>query len=91
MTNTYFERKQSTLQEMIKSRMCECNDIASYIYKGISETFWKGRMEIINEDPFFMIDGAHNSHGVLALASSLKELYPNEKFHFINTPIQQLT
>lgn len=60
---------------------------AEYIEKciraGIEETFWKGRMEIINENPFFMIDGAHNSHGVLALASSLKALYPNEKFHFI--------
>lgn len=53
------------------------------ICTGISETFWKGRMEIINEAPFFMIDGAHNSHGVLALAKSLKELYPGEKFHFI--------
>ncbi|MBQ8519399.1 MAG: bifunctional folylpolyglutamate synthase/dihydrofolate synthase [Agathobacter sp.] len=54
-----------------------------YIRAGVSETFWKGRMEIINEHPFFMIDGAHNSHGVRALASSLKELYPGEKFHFI--------
>ena len=54
-----------------------------YIRKGIAETFWKGRMEIINEEPFFMIDGAHNSHGVHALAESLKSLYPNEKFHFI--------
>ena len=53
------------------------------IRMGISETFWKGRMEIINENPFFMIDGAHNSHGVWALAGSLQELYPGEKFHFI--------
>ena len=53
------------------------------IRKGISETFWKGRMELINENPFFMIDGAHNSHGVWALRESLKELYPDEKFHFI--------
>lgn len=53
------------------------------IRTGISETFWKGRMEIVNGQPFFMIDGAHNSHGVTALASSLKELYPGEKFHFI--------
>lgn len=53
------------------------------ICTGISETFWKGRMEIVNRQPFFMIDGAHNSHGVTALASSLKELYPGEKFHFI--------
>ncbi len=57
--------------------------IKTLIYTGISQTFWKGRMEIINEEPFFMIDGAHNSHGVWALAGSLKELYPDEKFHFI--------
>ena len=40
-------------------------------------------MEIVNEHPFFMIDGAHNSHGVTALADSLQKLYPGEKFHFI--------
>ena len=58
-------------------------EIGHYIRTGISEAFWKGRMEIVNENPFFMIDGAHNSHGVWALANSLKELYPDEKFHFI--------
>ena len=58
-------------------------DIEEYIQKGVSETFWKGRMEIVNENPFFMIDGAHNSHGVWALKGSLEELYPGEKFHFI--------
>ena len=57
--------------------------IQEYIRKGVSETFWKGRMELVNENPFFMIDGAHNSHGVWALRESLKELYPDEKFHFI--------
>ena len=57
--------------------------LEAHIRKGISETFWKGRMEIVNEKPFFMIDGAHNSHGVSALAKSLKEFYPGEKFHFI--------
>jgi len=55
----------------------------SAIRTGISTTFWKGRMELVNESPFFMIDGAHNAHGVHALAESLKELYPGEKFHFI--------
>ena len=54
-----------------------------YIKKGISQAVWKGRMELVNENPFFMIDGAHNPDGVHALAESLKTLYPNEKFHFI--------
>ena len=59
------------------------NQQEEFIKKGIAETFWKGRMEIVNEDPFFMIDGAHNGHGVHALSESLKALYPGEKFHFI--------
>ena len=54
-----------------------------YLREGISNAFWKGRMEIVNDNPFFMIDGAHNGHGVHALAESLKALYPGEKFHFI--------
>jgi len=53
------------------------------IENGVAQTFWKGRMEIVNQNPFFMIDGAHNAHGVHALAMSLAELYPGEKFHFI--------
>lgn len=59
------------------------NEQDSWIRAGISGAFWKGRMELINDKPFFMIDGAHNAHGVHALAESLKKLYPGEKFHFI--------
>ncbi len=59
------------------------NAVQTYIREGIEETFWKGRMELICEEPFFLIDGAHNAHGVHALAESLKVLYPKEKFHFI--------
>lgn len=54
-----------------------------HIKAGIAQTFWKGRMELVNEHPFFMIDGAHNAHGVRALANGLSQLYPGEKFHFI--------
>ena len=58
-------------------------EIEKYIRDGIAQTFWKGRMELVNENPFFLIDGAHNAHGVYALAESLRCLYPDEKFHFI--------
>jgi len=44
---------------------------------------WSGRMEILSQEPFLMVDGAHNAHGVRALAKSLAVLYPDEKFHFI--------
>ncbi|MDD6505108.1 MAG: bifunctional folylpolyglutamate synthase/dihydrofolate synthase [Lachnospiraceae bacterium] len=48
----------------------------------LAKTGWMGRMELIQEDPFFMVDGAHNAHGVAALARSLRQLYPGAKFHF---------
>lgn len=48
----------------------------------LAKTECMGRMELVQEEPFFMVDGAHNGHGVSALAQSLLELYPGEKFHF---------
>ena len=53
------------------------------IRKGIAQARWKGRMEILRESPFFMVDGAHNSNGVAALKASLMEMFPGEKFHFV--------
>lgn len=53
------------------------------LHEGIAETFWPGRMEIVSLEPFLMIDGAHNGHGVHALAESLAKMFPGEKFHFI--------
>ena len=55
----------------------------SEIITALRETVWQGRMEILSQNPFFMVDGAHNGHGVLALRDSLKTLYPCEKFHMI--------
>lgn len=53
------------------------------IHNGVAKARWNGRMEIVSKKPFLMIDGAHNGHGVEALVKSLRELYPNEKFHFV--------
>lgn len=52
------------------------------IQRGIHKAAWPGRMEILNEQPFLMVDGAHNSNGIHALKESLMQLYPGEKFRF---------
>ena len=57
--------------------------IETAVREGIFKTFWKGRMEILSKNPFFMVDGAHNSNGVGALKESLEHLFLGEKFHFI--------
>lgn len=53
------------------------------IRKGIANAGWQGRMEVLSESPYFLVDGAHNGNGVKALAESLGKMFPGEKFHFI--------
>lgn len=65
------------------SQRFEKDEITRAVRIGVAKTVWKGRMEILSKEPFFMIDGAHNAHGVAALYKSLISLYPGEKFHFI--------
>jgi len=53
------------------------------IKQGIGKAKWPGRMELLSEKPFFLVDGAHNGNGTAAMVQGLKELYPGEKFRFI--------
>lgn len=53
------------------------------IRNGIANAGWQGRMEVLSENPYFLVDGAHNGNGVKALAESLRQMFPGEKFHFI--------
>ena len=53
------------------------------IATGLANARWPGRMDIISEDPFILIDGAHNPSGVRALADSLMGEFPKIKFSFI--------
>jgi dihydrofolate synthase/folylpolyglutamate synthase len=44
--------------------------------KGVENTRWSGRLEVRNGNPCYVIDAAHNEHGVLALINSLTDLVP---------------
>lgn len=44
------------------------------IYKGISNTFFPARMEVISKNPLVVLDGAHNPDGAAVLANELKKL-----------------
>ncbi len=45
---------------------------AAAIKKGLRNTKWSGRMEILCREPLFVVDGAHNPAGINALCRSLK-------------------
>lgn len=58
-------------------------DTIEVLKRGLAGTVWPGRMELLSKEPFLMVDGAHNPQGVHALAQSLREAYPGEKFVFV--------
>ncbi len=53
------------------------------IKDGLSETVWQGRFEILGRNPVFVLDGAHNPHGMKAASESLKALFPDKKIVFV--------
>jgi len=45
----------------------------SVIHKGIANTFFPARMEVICKNPLVVLDGAHNPDGAVALAKELEK------------------
>jgi len=71
-----------TALEVLKQyRNIEISDDA--IYKGLYDTKWMGRFEVLKEDPLTIIDGAHNLQGALALKNSIETLLKDYKITFI--------
>ena len=74
--------EKSKSQFSCLTRLSNRKEKKKILRTGLENTIWPGRMELISREPFFMVDGAHNGHGVEALCKSLKALYPGEKFVF---------
>jgi dihydrofolate synthase / folylpolyglutamate synthase len=58
-----------------------------HISKGLLEAFWPGRMEIIQEQPLIILDGAHNDEGIEALVHSINTRYHHKKIHIMFTAL----
>lgn len=44
------------------------------IYQGLLNTFWPGRLEIIRDNPYIILDGAHNIDGITRLHDFIKTI-----------------
>lgn len=53
------------------------------ILRGLSQTVWKGRFEIIATNPNFIIDGAHNEDAAFKLYNSVRTYFSGQKLFFI--------
>ncbi len=77
-----YQRKNAAVAvEMIRCLQIHVDNLT--IAKGLAAAVWPGRMQIISENPFIMVDGAHNPSGVQALYDSLTSEFSNERFSFI--------
>ncbi len=71
----FFEKKKDVFPED--------TDIDAAIEDGLVKAVWDGRFQVLKEDPLFIIDGAHNEHGVRALKEALLKAYPDRKFNLV--------
>ncbi|MEK7791366.1 MAG: cyanophycin synthetase [Deltaproteobacteria bacterium] len=53
------------------------------IRSGLGNTFWPGRLEIVQTSPRVLLDGAHNAAGIRALFRSLTNEFEYDKLRLI--------
>ena len=53
------------------------------LYEGVKDVSWQGRMEIINENPKFIIDAAHNVEGMKFLRNNIDKYFDYNDIYLI--------
>jgi dihydrofolate synthase/folylpolyglutamate synthase len=83
IVETIFNQDCGYLLDKSTGDPAENGHLESILQKGIASARWSGRMEILRENPYLMVDGAHNPQAVESLFNSLKTMFPGEKFIFL--------
>jgi len=63
--------KNACLALLVVNRLNIPND---KIKLGLEKTFWPGRLQLLQEKPLLMVDGAHNLEGIKSLVDFVKRL-----------------
>lgn len=53
------------------------------IQEGLLNVYWPGRLEILQERPLIILDGAHNPHGAESLREALKSCFNFDRLHLV--------
>lgn len=53
--------------------------LENWVRNGLKNVSWPGRMEIVSEQPWVVLDCAHNTEGVKKLTQTLDDYYPDKK------------
>lgn len=70
-----------TACRLLKKRGWKITD--EIIRQGLARVYWPGRFEVLLRKPVFVLDGAHNPHGIRATVESLKTHFGDKKLTFV--------
>lgn len=70
-----------TALEALRERGWQITETA--LREGLAAVRWAGRFELLRERPLFLLDGAHNPHGMRATVESLRLYFPSRRIHFL--------
>ena len=68
--------------EVLNNRQIVDISIESII-KSIKNVTWKGRLEVLSNNPYVVIDGAHNIQGIKTLSRNIKKYFKYENLYLI--------
>lgn len=70
--------------EVIK-RLGDCGYSISekQLRKGLLETVWQGRFQVLSQNPYFIVDGAHNEAAAKKLAKTIRFHFTNKRIVYI--------
>lgn len=54
-----------------------------HIRRGIKNTVWRGRFELLKKEPYYIVDGAHNEDGAKSLKESIQIYLKGKKLLYI--------
>ena len=84
LMGTYQLKNLATVLEVVEQLKKQGFDIGLEAVKyGVNNAVWHGRFEKINDNPLFIIDGAHNPGAVRELRQTIERYYPKKKWIFI--------
>ncbi|MDO4902818.1 MAG: folylpolyglutamate synthase/dihydrofolate synthase family protein [Limosilactobacillus sp.] len=55
----------------------------SALKNGLNETRWPGRLEVVNDAPLVLLDGAHNLPGIQALVQTIKDDFADRDVYLL--------
>jgi len=80
-----FQKKNTAMvleaANLLKEKYTRITDSA--VKTGLATARWPARFEIIHKDPYVILDGAHNPHGIRAAVESIEQYFKGEKIYLV--------